>query len=67
MVVPGAPERVAPAAYDGRTHSTIFRARPDELLRGLVLLPAEKLQRQLKQQVERAKRGVKRIARVVGR
>ena len=59
--------REAPAAYDGRTHSTIFRARPDELLRGLVLMPAEKLQRQLKQQVERAKRGVKRIARVVGR
>jgi Rps23 Pro-64 3,4-dihydroxylase Tpa1-like proline 4-hydroxylase len=59
--------REAPAAYDGRSHSTIFRARPDELLRGLVLMPAEKLQRRLRAQVERAKRGVKRLTRAVGR
>ncbi len=59
--------REAPPSYEGKSHSTIFRARPDELLRGLVLMPAEKLQRRVKAQVERAKRGVKRLAKVVGR
>jgi Rps23 Pro-64 3,4-dihydroxylase Tpa1-like proline 4-hydroxylase len=59
--------REAPAAFDGHSHSTIFRARPDELLRGLVLMPAEKIQRKVRAQVERAKRGVKRLAKVVGR
>lgn len=53
--------REAPPAWDGKTHSTIFRARPDELLRGFVLMPAEKLQRTVRAQVQRAKRGVKRL------
>lgn len=31
----------APANWDGRKHSTIFRARPDEWVRGHMLMPAE--------------------------
>jgi len=31
-----------PPGWDGEYHSTIFRARPDEQLRGKVLMPAEK-------------------------
>ena len=45
--------REAPAGWDGTQHSTIFRARPDERLRGYVLMPAEKLQRAVRQQVGR--------------
>lgn len=36
--------REAPAGWDGRQHSTVFRARPDERLRGYILMPVEKLQ-----------------------
>lgn len=57
--------REAPAAWDGKAHSTIFRARPDELLRGLVLMPAERIQRRVMEQVARARRGVKKIVRTV--
>lgn len=32
----------APPGWDGRTHSTIFRARPDEKLRQFIVVPAEK-------------------------
>lgn len=39
--------REAPAHWDGQAHSTIFKARPDEVLKGSVLMP-----------LERAKRGV---------
>ncbi|MGD0959791.1 MAG: 2OG-Fe(II) oxygenase [Methylomonas sp.] len=31
----------APANWDGSTHSTVFKARPDEWVRGKVLMPAE--------------------------
>src|SRR5205823_4330439 len=31
--------REAPAHWDGRSHSTIFKARPDEVLKGAVLMP----------------------------
>jgi len=37
--------REAPKNWDGKMHDTVFRARPDEVLRGYVLMPAEKLQR----------------------
>lgn len=33
----------APANWDGRSHSTIFRTRPDEKLRRYVVVPAERL------------------------
>ena len=31
----------APANWDGQAHSTIFKARPDEILKGNVLMPLE--------------------------
>jgi Rps23 Pro-64 3,4-dihydroxylase Tpa1-like proline 4-hydroxylase len=52
-----------PAGWNGKKHSTIFRARPDEVVRGWVLMPAEKVQRTLQQQAQRAKRLVGRLIR----
>lgn len=34
--------REAPAHWTGESHSTIFKARPDEVLKGSVLMPAER-------------------------
>jgi hypothetical protein len=49
-------------------HSTIFRARPDERLREYVLMPAERLQRQVVSGLQTAKRRVRRlIGRAIGR
>jgi hypothetical protein len=58
-----------PAGADVPTaHSTIFRARPDERLRGYVLMPAERLQRQVISGLQTAKRRVRRlIGRAIGR
>ncbi len=53
--------REAPAGWDGTEHSTVFRARPDERLRGYVLMPAEKLQRQLRQRMDRMRHRVRRL------
>jgi len=44
-----------PPGWNGSYHSTIFRARPDEKLRGAVLMPAEKA-------LDLAKRGLGRVA-----
>ena len=49
----------APAGWDGRTHSTIFKARPDEALRGAVLMPAEKIGRQVRGAINWTKQAVK--------
>lgn len=43
-----------PPGWDGSYHSTIFKARPDEAVRGAVLMPAEKL-------LDRAKAGARRV------
>jgi Rps23 Pro-64 3,4-dihydroxylase Tpa1-like proline 4-hydroxylase len=51
--------REAPAHWDGTAHSTVFRARPDEKLRGLLLAPAEKLGRRLVERVRRSKMKVR--------
>jgi hypothetical protein len=53
--------REAPAHWKGVAHSTIFKARPEERLRGYVLMPAETIQRRLKIGVEHVKRGVRRL------
>lgn len=53
--------REAPAGWDGEEHSTVFRARPDERLRGYVLMPAEKIQRQVQMRVDRVRNRVKRL------
>jgi hypothetical protein len=51
----------APAHWTGVSHSTIFKARPNERLRRLVLMPAEQLQRKVTNGVLRFKRGVSRF------
>jgi len=38
----------APAWFTGEHHSTLFKARPDEMLKGKVFMPAEKLSRSLR-------------------
>jgi Rps23 Pro-64 3,4-dihydroxylase Tpa1-like proline 4-hydroxylase len=53
--------REAPANYDGGVHSTIFKARPDERLRGYVLMPAESLQRRVASGVDKLRQHVKRL------
>lgn len=50
--------REAPASWDGSKHSTLFKARPKERLRGYVLMPLEKARNQL---LPPAKRMVKKL------
>lgn len=50
-----------PPKWDGASHSTIFRARPDEKFRGLVQMPVEKLQRQIADKISRGKRKLKSL------
>ena len=45
----------APAHWDGQADSTVFRARPDEFLKGTVAMPAEKAKRWLSQTLRRVK------------
>lgn len=51
--------RDAAPGWQGRSHSTIFRARPNEKFRGLVQMPLEKLRRGLSAGVEGSKRRMK--------
>jgi hypothetical protein len=53
--------REAPQNWKGVPHSTIFKARPQERLRGYVAMPAEMLQRRLGHRVRQLKRGIKRL------
>jgi Rps23 Pro-64 3,4-dihydroxylase Tpa1-like proline 4-hydroxylase len=53
--------REAPAHWDGKAHSTIFRARPDEKLRQYISMPAEKLSRELIEKLRRTKKTVKNL------
>jgi Rps23 Pro-64 3,4-dihydroxylase Tpa1-like proline 4-hydroxylase len=50
----------APPAYAG-VHDSIFRARPDEKVRGYVLMPAEAMGRKLRYGARRIKGGIKRL------
>lgn len=45
----------APAHWTGESHSTIFRARPNERLKGTVAMPAEKASRWIKNTLRRVK------------
>lgn len=47
-------------------HSTIFRARPDEWVRGHILMPVERIQRRLGSGLRRMKRRAKRILETMG-
>lgn len=45
----------APAHWDGNSHTTIFKARPNEVLKGAVLMPAEKMSGWMLNTMRRAK------------
>jgi hypothetical protein len=47
----------APASWTGEEHTTIFRARPDEVIKGRVMMPLEQASRKMRE----ALRGVKRM------
>src|SRR3954453_19599594 len=49
----------APAHWTGEAHSTIFRARPDEVLKGSVMMPLEKAKRRLQEAVSGLKKRIK--------
>jgi hypothetical protein len=53
--------REAPANWDGTFHSTIFRARPEERYRRLVLMPAAKMRDRVSAGVRKIVRGAKRL------
>ncbi|MEO8308113.1 MAG: 2OG-Fe(II) oxygenase [Pseudomonadota bacterium] len=53
--------REAPAAWDGQFHSTVFKARPNEAVRGSVLMPAEKVGREIRGGMDRIKKRVKQL------
>jgi hypothetical protein len=52
-----------PPGWDGTKHSTIFKARPDEKLRGALWMPLESLERrvQLRQRIRRLGERAKRL------
>jgi len=51
----------APPEWKGEAHSTIFKARPDEKVRGMLLMPAERLMRRFQDYVQRTKTLIKKI------
>ena len=50
-----------PQGWDGQRHSTIFKARPDEWLKGSVAMPVESAVRGLQEGVRGLKQGVKSL------
>lgn len=56
--------REAPPGWDGTRHSTIFRTRPDEIMKRNVLMPAEAAKRKADASVRSLK---KRIKTLIGR
>jgi Rps23 Pro-64 3,4-dihydroxylase Tpa1-like proline 4-hydroxylase len=50
--------REAPSHWQGKAHSTIFKARPEERLKGQVLMPAEKLKKGLVRAARATKRWI---------
>jgi hypothetical protein len=50
-----------PAHWTGQAHGTIFRNRPDEAIKGRVLMPAERAAQGLRQSMWDLRRGIKRI------
>jgi Rps23 Pro-64 3,4-dihydroxylase Tpa1-like proline 4-hydroxylase len=53
----------APAHWTGVSHGTVFKARPDEKLKGSVLMPVETAKRKINSFVARIKHGVKSATR----
>lgn len=50
--------REAPRQWSGHAHSTVFKARPSEKLKGLVLMPAERAANNLRAGVRRLQAGL---------
>ncbi len=50
----------APAQWDGKVHSTIFKARPDEIMKGQVLMPIESAKRKMVSALHGLKKHLKR-------
>jgi len=53
----------APESWDGREHSTIFKARPEEWVKGSVAMPVEGAIRGAKEKVQTLKSGIKSLIR----
>ena len=53
--------REAPPNWDGTFHSTVFKARPEEHIRGTVLMPVEKMHRRLVAGLRNIKRSAKQL------
>ena len=53
--------REAPVGWDGSKHTTIFKSRPEEYMKRMVLMPAEEAQRSMHRGVRAAKQAVKRL------
>ena len=51
----------APEGWTGKVHSTIFKARPDECMRGHILMPAESSVHQARRGLQRVKKAVKTL------
>lgn len=49
-----------PAGWDGEEHSTVFRARPNEAMKGLVLMPTRRAWSVISNATARVKRAVKK-------
>ncbi len=49
----------APAHWTGESHSTLFKARPEEILKGHVLMPLEKARRGIVGAIRRVKKTIK--------
>jgi hypothetical protein len=50
----------APAHWTGEAHSTIFKARPNEVVKGSVLMPLENASRRVRSVVSGIKQGIKK-------
>ena len=55
-----------PPNWSGQIHSTVFKARPDEKLRGYVLMPVQRLRDEVRQGLRRVKNRVKRMLIGIG-
>jgi hypothetical protein len=53
--------REAPAGWEGRSHSTVFKARPDEHLKRLLLMPAAGLGERIRRGVQGGKGLIKKV------
>jgi Rps23 Pro-64 3,4-dihydroxylase Tpa1-like proline 4-hydroxylase len=49
----------APPSWTGEEHTTIFRARPDEVIKGHVMMPLEKASRKMREALRVVKRRIK--------